>query len=353
MRAQWNLLIAAILSLASFAAIFPAAAQPTPAVATPPVYMPDTSHQNEPLPDGVIAWDEVQKSVDTTNGQDFARFVFSFTNVATKVEIEQETNITSFTNFTTITNKSFWARLRGNTLTAVTNVVISTNVVMATNATPIPVTILSVHPSCGCTTAELPPVPWLLPPGTNSFIKVSVNLAGKSGMVFKTVNVTTDKGRKDLMLRINMLPPPPVAPMSEEERARGIAAAKIDRQAVFKGDCVSCHAKNIEGKYGQQLFAAVCAVCHEANPRATMVPDLHNLKDPTSEEFWRTWITSGKAGTLMPAFASSQGGVLNDMQIASLSAYLNAVIPPKPVAPTPAAPPPSPVRLAPPVPLGR
>jgi mono/diheme cytochrome c family protein len=137
------------------------------------------------------------------------------------------------------------------------------------------------------------------------------------------------------MLRINMLPPPPVAPMSEEERARGIAAAKLDRQAVFNGDCVSCHAKNIEGKYGQQLFASVCAVCHEANPRATMVPDLHNLKDPTSEEFWRTWITAGKAGTLMPAFASSQGGPLNDMQIASLAAYLNAIIPPH--APPPAA----------------
>jgi mono/diheme cytochrome c family protein len=165
-------------------------------------------------------------------------------------------------------------------------------------------------------------------------IKVAVNLAGKSGTLFKTVNVSTDKGKKDLMLRINVLPAPPVAPMSEAERARGIAAAKIDRQAVFKGDCVSCHAKNTEGKYGQQLFTSICAVCHEANPRASMVPDLHNLKDPTNEEFWRTWITAGKAGTLMPAFATSQGGPLNDMQIASLAAYLNATIPSHVAPPT-------------------
>jgi mono/diheme cytochrome c family protein len=116
--------------------------------------------------------------------------------------------------------------------------------------------------------------------------------------------------------------------MSEAERTRGVAAAKIDRQAVFKGDCVSCHAKIVEGKYGQQLFTAICSVCHEANPRATMVPDLHNLQVTTSEEFWRTWITAGKAGTLMPAFATSQGGPLSDMQIASLAAYLNAAIPP-------------------------
>ena len=55
-------------------------------------------------------------------------------------------------------------------------------------------------------------------------------------------------------------------------------------------------------------------------------------------EFWRTWITAGKAGSLMPAFATSQGGPLNDMQIASLAAYLNAVIPSKvpPPAPVPA-----------------
>jgi mono/diheme cytochrome c family protein len=311
------------------AAVFPAAAQPAAAVASAPVYVPDYSHQNEPLPDGVLAWDELTKSVDATNGQDFARFVFAFTNVAAKIDLGLATNVTSITNFTTVTNTGFWARFMGKKYAEAVNVIYHTNVVTVTNSvTLLPVTILDVHPSCGCTTAELPARPWLLPPGTNSIIKVAVNLAGKSGIVFKSVNVATDKGKKDLMLRINIAPPPPVAPMSEEERARGVAAAKLDRQAVFKGDCVSCHAKNLEGKYGQPLFASVCAVCHEANPRATMVPDLHNLKDATSEEFWRTWITSGKAGTLMPAFATSQGGPLNDMQIASLAAYLNAIIPP-------------------------
>jgi magnesium chelatase family protein len=37
-------------------------------------------------------------------------------------------------------------------------------------------------------------------------------------------------------------------------------------------------------------------------------------------------ITAGKEGTLMPAFAQSQGGPLNDIQIVSLAAYLNAAI---------------------------
>jgi cytochrome c5 len=269
-------LVAAVL----FSAIgtFTVAAQPSNAVATAPVYVPDFSHAGEPLPDGVLAWDDLMKATDATNGQDFARFTFSFTNVTA-----------------------------GN------------------------VTILSVHPGCGCTTADLPPVPWMLPAGTNGQIKLSVNLAGKTsiaGVLPKYVDVSTDKGSKRLNLIIKVLPPPPPTPMSEAERAQGVAAAKIDRQAVFKGDCVSCHAKIVEGKYGQQLFTAICSVCHEANPRATMVPDLHNLQVTTSEEFWRTWITAGKAGTLMPAFATSQGGPLSDMQIASLAAYLNAAIPP-------------------------
>ena len=264
------------LNIAFFAAVtflcITAAAQPSNSVAT----APDYSHANEPLPDGVINWDALLKTVDISNDQQVAQFTFNFTNVS-----------------------------------------------------PIAITVLTVRPSCGCTAAELPPVPWLIPSGTNGQIKLTVNLQGKTGTLFKSVNVATDRGNKNLMLRINILPPPPLPEMSEAQRAAGIAAAKIDRQAVFKGDCASCHLKKVEGKYGQQLFAAICAICHEAKNRASMVPDLHNLQVPTSEEFWRACITVGKEGSLMPAFATSQGGPLNDLQIASLAAYLNATCPSK------------------------
>jgi cytochrome c553 len=302
-----------------------------PAVAaTPAVYKPDTSHANEPMPDGVFAWDEILKFVEATNGQAFARFIFSFTNIARNIETGLATNVTSITNFTTVTNVSFW----GHRIVHIPNILRTTNVVMVTNSiTPIPVTILSVHPSCGCTTAELPPVPWTISPGTNAQIKVSVNLAGKNGMIFKTVNVSTDRGSKTLTLRINILPAP-VPTMTDADRIRAQALAKVDRQAVFKNDCAVCHVKPGEGKYGKALFDAVCGVCHESPNRASMVPDIHALKIPTNEDFWRTWITHGKPGSLMPAFSSAEGGPLNDMQIASLAAYLNAAIPSK-VAPPP------------------
>jgi cytochrome c553 len=267
---------AGAIALVFAAGIIPAAAQASNNIAAAPVYVPDYTHANDPLPEGVIAWDALLKSADATNEQQLVKFAFSFTNITTNV-----------------------------------------------------VAILSVHPSCGCTTAELPPVPWAVPAGSNGTINLTVNLQGKSGTLFKSVTVSTDKGRKDLMLRINILPPPPMPEMTEEQRAAGLAAAKLDRQAVFRGDCASCHLRKIEGKYGQPLYETLCAICHDAQHRATMVPDLHNLQVPTNDEFWRTWITYGKAGSLMPAFATSQGGPLNDLQIASLAAYLNAVNPSK------------------------
>jgi hypothetical protein len=62
------------------------------------------------------------------------------------------------------------------------------------------------------------------------------------------------------------------------------------------------------------------------------VPNLHKLPDPTNAAFWKNWIMHGKPGTLMPAFAQSEGGFLSDMQIESLVAYLTMTIPSHPVA---------------------
>ena len=186
-----------------------------PAVTTTPVYVPDTSHSSEPLADGVIAWNNTMKETNAAADASNAHFVFNFTNVSP-----------------------------GN------------------------VVILNVHTSCGCTTAQLPPLPWTVPSGTNGQIGVNVNIAGKSGSLFKTVTVTADKGTQTLMVKINILPP--VTPtLSDADRERGIEIAKADRQAVFHGDCAACHVKPGQGKYGKLLFDADCAICHEGEHRAT------------------------------------------------------------------------------------
>lgn len=325
MKFQFSLALVAgiVFSTADFS---PAHAQASDVVASAPAYVPDLTHQNEPLPDGVFAWDELLKTADTTNGQAFVHFVFNFTNAYKTVTTTWITNITTLTNLVSVTNSSlvFFKKV-----SQVENYSQVTNIEMMTNSVMLPVTILDVHPSCGCTTVELPSRPWMIPPGGTGQIKLAVNLAGKAGTVFKTANVATDHGKKDLMLRINIAPPPPPRMMSESDRAAAMAAAKIDRQAVFKGDCASCHSPKSPNIYGAELYNSVCAVCHDSEHRAELVPDLKNLKIPTNEEFWRTWISIGKPGSVMPAFAQSQGGPLTDLQIASLAAYLNMQFPSK------------------------
>ena len=82
-------------------------------MATPPVYVPNLSRASGPLPDGVLTWDATTKETNVIANTGPAHFVFNFTNVATQMNLGLATNITSITNFATVTNSSFWARLFG------------------------------------------------------------------------------------------------------------------------------------------------------------------------------------------------------------------------------------------------
>ena len=209
------------------ARLFAADSHATNAVAAiAAVYVPDTSHQNDPLPYGVLAWSSLMQETTVAADTSNAHFVFGFTNISP-----------------------------GN------------------------VAILEVHPSCGCTTAQLPPLPWIIPAGTNGQFGLTVNLAGRTGMQDKSVNVKTDKGFAQLILKINILPPEAPS-QSEADRARALVMAKADRQAVFHGDCAVCHVKPGEGKYGKLLYTptaptatnpkrapAWCRICTTSKPR--------------------------------------------------------------------------------------
>ncbi|MGA9780509.1 MAG: hypothetical protein WBS33_19810, partial [Verrucomicrobiia bacterium] len=103
-------------------------------VATPPVYVPNLSGASGPLPDGVLTWDATTKETNVNANTGPAHFVFNFTNVATQINLGLATNITSITNFATVTNSSFWARLFGRKVTQVARVGSNTNVVTVTNS---------------------------------------------------------------------------------------------------------------------------------------------------------------------------------------------------------------------------
>jgi len=200
-----------------------------------------------------------------------------------------------------------------------------------TNVSSEPVTINTVGTSCGCTAAKLPPLPWTLAAGTNGEIGATMNLAGKVGTVTKTINVNTDKGLKVLVVQ-SVIPTPAVTAAPTEtmggmgNRADNQKVAAADRQAVLRGDCANCHVTPAKDKFGPELYAKACGICHEDEHRASMVPNLHALPHPTNADYWKNWITYGKPGSLMPAFAESEGGFLTEQQIASLVQYLTANI---------------------------
>jgi hypothetical protein len=206
-----------------------------------------------------------------------------------------------------------------------------------TNNSPHEVIISSVTTSCGCTVAQLPSQPWHLAPGKFGQITASMNLAGKVGAVTKILTVNTSHGIKTLSVK-SIIP----EPKPGMDRGRNMQAALIDRQAVFKNECAKCHVEPTQGKFGKELYVTACGICHEAQHRAAMVPDLHALRYPTNIEYWKHWITNGKGGTLMPAFTMDQGGPLTREQIDSLAEYLLSAIPYVPKTPGQPVVPPAP-----------
>jgi mono/diheme cytochrome c family protein len=194
-----------------------------------------------------------------------------------------------------------------------------------TNTGPEQITINSVRASCGCTTPKLPALPWKIEPGASGSFHVTTDLAGKFGTFQKSVFMDTTEGPKLVYVKITM--PAAVAGAAGltgnvDARTRNMQIAQADPQAIFRGECASCHSKPATGKKGEELFAAACAICHESDQRAVLVPDLHALKQTPNEAYWDAWIRNGKVGTMMPAFTQEKQGPLSNEQIESLVAFL-------------------------------
>jgi cytochrome c5 len=195
-----------------------------------------------------------------------------------------------------------------------------------TNMSAQPVEIIEIRASCGCTVAEMPSTPWILAAGAKGSFSAVVDFQGKAGRLLKTLHVDSAAGGQMLTMMID------IPETEESRRARNQQMAFMDRQAVFRGACASCHVAPTVGKTGAELFQAACGICHQASHRASMVPDLTIVREPRDAEFWRRWIAEGKDRTLMPAFARERGGPLTAEQIASLVEYAMREFPTAPRA---------------------
>jgi mono/diheme cytochrome c family protein len=239
------------------------------AIGGPPAITTATASPNNPLPDRVLAWDSRAKETNVVGGAADAHFVFDFTN-----------------------------RSSGS------------------------VVIQNLQPSCGCTTAQLPALPWVIPAGGSGRFGLTVNLLGKARRRTETAIILTDRGYQEIFFNVNILPPV-VPARSSAERRHDREIATANRQAIFHGDCVTCHRHPGQGQDGKALYYSACAICHESKDAVSSMPDLFAIKTPANVTFWLDWIAHGKPGSLMPAFSTADGGPLTEMQIANLARFLN------------------------------
>lgn len=185
-----------------------------------------------------------------------------------------------------------------------------------------PITIQEINTSCGCTTTEGIDLPILLDAKKSIVIPVKMNFLGKTGTLTKSIIVVTNQGFLPLEATA-IIPVLDPATMTEDQRREANRrTALADRQAIFRNDCANCHVKPTEGQFGKTLYETACGICHEAVNRASMVPDLKITQVSRDATYWRTIITDGKKGTLMPAFTKKHHGILDDKQIESLVNYL-------------------------------
>jgi len=151
--------------------------------------------------------------------------------------------------------------------------------------------ILGVSSTCGCTTLKLKQR--RIKPGNVVDLNFLVDTRGKLGMVEKTITIHSND---------------PETPWKEVVTFHALPSGMegADTQAIFTPACSSCHIDNGINKKHEELYQAVCAMCHPTakfNSRGVVLSDM---------------ITKGQKLIAMPAFK----GHLSKDQINSLVEYI-------------------------------
>ena len=151
--------------------------------------------------------------------------------------------------------------------------------------------ILGVSSTCGCTTLKLKER--RINPGNVVDLNFVVDTRGKLGMVEKTITIHSND---------------PETPWEEVVTFHALPSGMegADTQAIFTPACSSCHIDSGLNKKHQELYQAVCAMCHPAAK--------FNSRGETLTEM----ITKGQKLIAMPAY----GDHLSKDQINSLIEFI-------------------------------
>ncbi len=151
--------------------------------------------------------------------------------------------------------------------------------------------ILGVSSTCGCTTLKLKER--RIKPGNVVDLDFLVDTRGKLGMVEKTITIHSND---------------PETPWKEVVTFHALPSGMegADTQAIFTPACSSCHIDSGINKKHEDLYQAVCAMCHPTakfNSRGVVLSDM---------------ISKGQKLIAMPAY----GEHLSKDQIQSLIEFI-------------------------------
>jgi len=98
------------------------------------------------------------------------------------------------------------------------------------------VTIYEVHPSCECTTVQLPALPWKLAPGQRGELQAMVDLRGKTNSYERGIYLDSSSGAKTLTLKITVPPGRAVAPAGPTPSTEAKTAQKQKPSSAYEKD---------------------------------------------------------------------------------------------------------------------
>jgi cytochrome c5 len=146
-----------------------------------------------------------------------------------------------------------------------------------------------------------------LKPGEKGKIRISVDIRGKLGTIYKTVQVrTNDPKTPQTTIAVRMT-------IKDATHMKTYSASEI-----FNGSCKRCHVMQGRGKKGFDLFVSDCMMCHSAGKIAAPMRDLHTMARESIEKA----IREGLEHTSMPGWDIKHGGPLAEEEIMSLVDFL-------------------------------
>jgi mono/diheme cytochrome c family protein len=182
----------------------------------------------------------------------------------------------------------------------------------------VPLEIIAMNPSCGCTASVADPKS--VAPGATGALRITYDPAGQTGDVRKSLTVITNDPlhpRTILTIRAKVI--------SADDEVLPNGHPRFAGQSLLMGSCAECHAAPAQGKSGGALWEAVCAMCHGKTGDGLGAFVLSH-DDPALTQT----IAYGTANPKMPGFSDLMGGPLDAAQVASLVALLRALGPAQP-----------------------